>query len=221
LSEVNRPVHLNRVLRQAGYLTVRKEITGWESLDCGASRAFAVADHQVAQIYVRRPQDVRPVAELLRKTAGVEQVLDRSARVEAGIDHERSGELVAVSDRESWFTYYFWQDDAVAPDYARTVDIHRKPGYDPVELFIDPELKLPGLKVARRLMQKLAGFRYSMDVIGLDARIVRGSHGRVPDSGHEIADGPVFVCSSKKIECDTVALTDVKQMLLQLQFGLN
>ena len=221
LSEVNQPVHLNRVLRQAGYLTVRKEITGWESLDCGASRAFAVADHQVAHIYVRRPQDVRPVAELLRKTAGVEQVLDRSAQVEAGIDHERSGELVAVSDRESWFTYYFWQDDAVAPDYARTVDIHRKPGYDPVELFIDPGLKLPKLRVARRLIQKLAGFRYNMDVIGLDAQIVRGSHGRLPDSGKENSEGPVFVCSSKSIERDSIAMTDVKQMLLQLQFGQN
>lgn len=219
ITEVDRPVHLNRVLREHGYLTVRREMLGWETLDAGASRAFSVADHQVAHVYVQNPSDVRSIAELLRKTPGVELVLDRAAQREFGIDHARAGELVVVADARSWFTYYFWLDDAVAPDYARTVDIHRKPGYDPVELFVDPKLKFPKLKVARRLARKLLGFRYYMDVIGLDASIIRGSHGRLPVAGRELTDGPTFICSSRAIERDAIAMTDVKEMLLKLQFG--
>ena len=218
ISEVSRPVHINRILRQEGYLTARKEIGGWETLDFGASRAFAVADHQMAHVYVRRPEDVPTVAKLLRRVDGVEHVLDRQAQENFGIDHERSGELVVVSDRESWFTYYFWQDDALAPDYARTVDIHRKPGYDPVELFVDPRLTFPKLKIAGRLAQKMLGFRYYMDVIGLDATIVRGSHGRLPDEDQTESAGPVFIASSNSIERDTIKMTDVKEMLLALQF---
>lgn len=219
ISEVDRPVHINRVLREHGWLQTRREITGWETLDCGASRAFAVADHQVAHVYVRQPEDIPKVAEVLRRVPGVERILDSSQQSVAGIAHERSGELVAVADRLSWFTYYFWLDDRLAPDYARTVDIHRKPGYDPAELLIDPALKFPKLRVARRLARKLLGFRYYMDVIGLDASVVKGSHGRLPDPQHAAADGPVFVCSSRAIECDSLAMTDVKSRLLQLQFG--
>ncbi len=219
ITSVSRPVHINRVLREHGYLVARREKLGWETLDAGASRAFAVADHQVAHIYVRRPEDLAPVAELLRKMPGIERVLDRAAQAEFGIDHERSGELVVIAAPESWFTYYFWLDDALAPDYARTVDIHRKPGYDPVELFLDPDLKWPKLRIATRLTQKLLGFRYYMDVIGLDAAIVRGSHGRLPTLGFESREAPVFICSSKLIESDRLAMEDVKAALLKLQFG--
>ena len=217
ITAVSQPVHINRVLRDGGYLTVRREPLGWETLDFGASRAFAVADHQVAHVYIPRAEDVGPVKQLLAKSPGIERVLDRAEQREVGLDHERSGELVAVSAPEAWFTYYFWLDDAVAPDYARTVDIHRKPGYDPVELFVDPELRLPKVRVARRLAQKLLGFRYYMDVIGLDARIVKGSHGRLPAKGHEAQDGPVFVSSSSSIERDDIPMTAVKSMLLALQ----
>jgi len=219
ITEVNRPIHLNRILRDEGYLVARREISGWETLDCGASRAFAVADHQVAHVYVRKPEDMKPVAELLERVSGVERVLEGNSQNEFGTNHGRSGELVVVSERDAWFTYYFWQDDALAPDYARTVDIHRKPGYDPVELFVDPKLKLPKLRIARRFAQKLLGFRYYMDVIGLDAEIVRGSHGRLPDEDKIGSDGAIFVSSSKSIERDTIAMSDVKQMLLDLQFG--
>jgi predicted AlkP superfamily pyrophosphatase or phosphodiesterase len=219
ITPVDRPVHLNRILREHGYLTARREKLGWETLDCGASRAFAVADHQLAHVYVAEPNDVRAVAALLQKVPGVERVLDREAQREFGIDHERAGELVVVADERSWFTYYFWLDDAVAPDYARTVDIHRKPGYDPVELFIDPQLRFPKLRVARRLFRKLLGFRYYMDVIGLDASNVRGSHGRLPVAGRETTDGPVFIASNRSIERDAMAMTDVKELLLRLQFG--
>lgn len=219
ITAVSRPVHINRVLREAGYLVVRREAFGWETLDAGASRAFAVADHQVAHVYVRRAEDVAPVAELLRETLGIERLLDRAAQAEFGLDHERSGELVAIAAPEAWFTYYFWLDDALAPDYARTVDIHRKPGYDPVELFLDPQIAWPTLRVAWRLLQKTLGFRYYMDVIGLDASIVRGSHGRLPTSGRESSEAPVFVCSSKRIETDRIAMEEVKAALLRLQFA--
>lgn len=219
ITRVNRPVHLNRVLRDGGYVEVRREPLGWETLDCGGSRAFAVADHQVAHIYVNRADDVRPVAEMLRRTEGVETVLDREGQKTFGIDHPRAGELVAVASPESWFTYYYWFDDAVAPDYAHTVDIHRKPGYDPCELLFDPRLRLPQLRVARRLLRKTLGLRYYMDVIGLDATIVKGSHGRLPPREKLSSEGPVFICSSNRIECDDIAMTAVKDLCLELQFG--
>jgi len=219
ITAVDRPVHINRLLRERGFLTVRREPLGWETLDCGASRAFAVADHQVAHVYVRRPQDVPSVAAALEGAEGIDMVLDRGRQAEFGIDHPRSGELVAVAAPGAWFTYYFWLDDALAPDYARTVDIHRKPGYDPVELFVNPALRFPNLHIARRLAQKKLGFRYYMDVIGLDATIVRGSHGRLPSPGREASEGPVFISSSRTIERDTVPMTAVKEMLLGIQFG--
>ena len=219
ITAVEKPVHVNRVLREAGYLTVRREPLGWESLDFGASRAFAVADHQIAHVYVKNPTKIAKVAEHLRQTEGIESVLDRTAQSEYGLDHPRSGELIAISAPGAWFTYYFWMDDAVAPDYARTVDIHRKPGYDPVELFVDPNLSFPKLRVARRLLQKKLGMRYYMDVIGLDASIVKGSHGRLPTPGREAIEGPVFVCSDSNVQTDQLAMTDVKDVLLSLQFG--
>ncbi|MEX2118271.1 MAG: nucleotide pyrophosphatase/phosphodiesterase family protein [Pirellulales bacterium] len=216
ITEVRRPVHINRVLREQGYAAVRREPLGWETLDAGASRAFAVADHQVAHVYVRRQQDIAGVTALLRRTEGIDQVLDRAGQAGYGLDHERSGELVAVAAPDSWFTYYFWLDDALAPDYARTVDIHRKPGYDPAELLVDRGLRFPKLKVARRLARKALGLRYYMDVIGLDASVVRGSHGRLPEAGSESSRGPVFVSSSKAIEQDAIAMTEVKELLLRL-----
>ena len=219
ITAVNRPVHINRVLREHGYLVARREALGWETLDAGASRAFAVADHQVAHVYVRRSDDIAAVADLLRKTPGVDRVLDRAAQAEFGLDHERSGELVVIAAPEAWFTYYFWLDDALAPDYARTVDIHRKPGYDPVELFVDPQLKWPKLRVAARLAQKVLGFRYYMDVIGLDASLVKGSHGRLPTQGCENREAPIFVCSNKAIEQDAIKMEAVKELLLKMQFG--
>ena len=219
ITAVDQPVHINRVLREKGFLNVRREPLGWESLDCGASSAFAVADHQVAHVYVRQSKDIPPVAHLLRQVPGIELVLDREKQREFGIDHERSGELVAIAAPRAWFTYYFWLDDRLAPDYARTIDIHRKPGYDPVELFVDPRLMFPKLHIARRLIQKKLGFRYYMDVIGLDASIVKGSHGRLPDLGRETSDGPVFISSSRAIERDAIAMTAVKSLLLELQFA--
>ena len=104
------------------------------------SLAFAVSDHQIAHVYVRDESRIAETAALLRILPGVERVLDEDGKRAAGLDHERSGELIAVAQHDAWFTWYHWLDDAKAPDFARTVEIHRKPGYDPVELFIDPSL---------------------------------------------------------------------------------
>ncbi len=218
ITQANQPVHINRVLREAGYLTARREPLGWETLDAGASQAFAVADHQIAHVYVRHAKDIPAVAELLNRTPGIERVLGEDGKHEHGLDHPRSGELVAVAAPGAWFTYYYWLDDKLAPDYARTVDIHRKPGYDPVELFLDPELRLPKLRIARRLARKMLGFRYYMDVISLDASLVKGTHGRLPGPGKEDAEAPVFISSSSAIERDDIPMTAVKQMVLDLQF---
>jgi predicted AlkP superfamily pyrophosphatase or phosphodiesterase len=215
ITDVNRPVHINRALREAGFLAVRPEL-GTEQLDAGASRAFAVADHQVAHVYIRQPGDIEPVARLLGGLDGVETVLDEDGKRRAGLAHARSGELVAIADARSWFTYYHFLDERKAPDFARTVDIHRKPGYDPVELFLDPALRFPKLKIAGRLLQKMAGMRYLMDVIPLDATLVKGSHGRPTDDD---AEGPLLISSAPQHLPDgPVAATGVKALLLRHLF---
>ncbi|EHR70333.1 putative AP superfamily protein [Burkholderiales bacterium JOSHI_001] len=216
ITEVSRPVHINRALRQAGWLKLRVE-RGLELLDAGASDAFAVADHQLAHVYVARPELLPEVKACLAALPGVEAVLDEDGKRAAGLAHARSGELVAVAKADSWFTYYHFLDDALAPDFARTVDIHRKPGYDPVELFIDKRFAFPQLAVATRLARKALGLRYVMDVIGLDATVVRGSHGRPTDRPE---DGPLFITSQSRLLGDgPVAATAVKQLLLDHLFG--
>lgn len=170
-------VHPNRALREAGLLEVRGE-DGTELLDCGASRAFAIADHQAAHVYVNDPGSLGRARQVLEAVPGVERVLDRSQMESLGLAHERSGDLLAMASQGHWFSYYYWLDDAKAPDFARTVDIHRKPGYDPCELFIDPRIGAPKLRLAMKLARKKLGFRTLMDVIPLDASVVRGSHGR-------------------------------------------
>ena len=176
---VDTPIHLNRLFREKRWIATREEL-GREMLDCGASRAFAVADHQVAHIYLNDPALEKRARQLLENQPGIARVLDRSEQAALDIDHPRTGDLLAISSGRAWFTYYYWRDDAAAPDFARCVDIHRKPGYDPVELFLDPKLKFPGLKIAWRLLQKKLGLRMLMDVIPLDATLVKGSHGIRP-----------------------------------------
>ena len=180
ITPVDTQVHLNRVFREQGWITIKEEL-GRELLDCGASRAFAVADHQVAHIYVNDRSIESAVRAVVEKQSGVARVVGGAERAELGLDHPRSGDLVALATENAWFTYYYWLDDALAPDFARCVDIHRKPGYDPVELFLDPTLLAPKLKIAARLLKKKLGFRMLMDVIPLDASLVKGSHGVVPN----------------------------------------
>src|SRR5262249_4464147 len=146
---------------------------------------------------------------------GVARVLGGKERGEIGLDHPRSGELVLLSEADAWFAYSFWLDDNVAPDYARTVAIHHKPGYDPCELFFDPKLTAPKLKAAWRLVQKKLGFRMKMDVIPLDARLVRGSHGLAAAEAQDrpllIGDGPA--------PGDDLKMTDVHGILTHALSG--
>jgi predicted AlkP superfamily pyrophosphatase or phosphodiesterase len=215
ITAVKRPVHPNRILRQAGYLAVKVDLNR-EYLDPGQSRAFAVSDHQIAHIYLKEKRDVPTVAKILAGVPGVEKVLDTEGKRAYGLDHERSGELVLISHADSWFTYYFWEDDAKAPDYARTVNIHAKPGYDPCELFLDPALSLPRFTIARALLKKILGFRYLMEVIPLDAELVRGSHGRVTDNNDE---GPIFLTTEPKLlGAQSLGATDVYHRILDHVF---
>lgn len=200
ISAVDRPVHLNRVFRRNGWLEIKNEL-GRETLECGACRVFAVADHQVAHVYVNDESIRAEVRAVLETTAGVAEVRDGSFGARAG--SERAGDFVAVADPGAWFTYYFWEDDAVAPDYARTIDIHRKPGYDPAELFVDPALCCPQVRVAKFLLKKKLGFRALLDVIPLDASLVKGSHGRddVPESEQPLVIGslPVMPTNAESV----------------------
>jgi predicted AlkP superfamily pyrophosphatase or phosphodiesterase len=179
VTQVDTPVHINRVLRESNWLTIKNEL-GREVLDCGASKAFAVADHQVAHVYINDKSVEKNVRAVLEQEPGIEQVFGSAQESSHGINHPRAGDLIAVAKENAWFTYYYWFDDRVAPDFARCVDIHRKPGYDPVELFLDPKIPAIKLKIMRRLLQKKLGFRMLMDVIPLDARLVKGSHGCRP-----------------------------------------
>ncbi|MFC5722234.1 alkaline phosphatase family protein [Streptomyces gamaensis] len=213
ITPVSRPVHINRALREAGLLAVHTQ-AGMEYLDPWTSRAFAVADHQVAHVYVADPADLPRVRATLGALPGVGHVWGGPDKAAHGIDHPRSGELIAVAERDAWFTYYYWLDDARAPDFARCVDIHRKPGYDPAELFLDPADPLVRLRAGAALVRKRLGFRSALSVVPLDATHVRGSHGRLPEDPQ---DGPVLVCSGRGVVARAeYRATDVPGLLLDL-----
>lgn len=215
ITSVSTPVHINRALRQAGLLRVRREGDG-ELLDPNQSDAFAVSDHQIAHVYVANPNLIEEVRRIVGTLPGVEHVLDRAEQGALAIDHPRSGELVALARPAAWFTYYYWLDDRSAPDFARLVEIHRKPGYDPVELFLDPAIRFPRLAIGWRLAKRALGLATLMDVIPLDATLVRGSHGRVTD---DASDGPVFVSSEPRLIPDgPIAATAVKDIVLRHVF---
>ncbi|MBK9973833.1 MAG: alkaline phosphatase family protein [Planctomycetes bacterium] len=208
IEPVSLPVYLNRVLRTAGFLRTRLGPYG-EMLDPTTSRAFAVCDHQAAHIYVARTQDVQPVQKLLDGTQGVGWVLNRAQQSELQLDHANSGELVALAKPGAWFAYPYWQHDAQAPDFARSVDIHRKPGYDPCELFMDGSVAA----VAGTLLRKKLGFRYRFRTCPLDASLVRGSHGAAPSSPQQ---GPLIACSDPTALPDAPSMLDVKSIALRL-----
>lgn len=212
ITDVTTPVHINRRLREHGLITVRVE-RGLELLDAGASAAFAVADHQVAHIYVNDRTKLAQVRAVVQGLPGVEQVLDREEQSRLHIEHARSGDFVVISTPEAWFTYYYWLDDTRAPDFARTVDIHRKPGYDPVELFLDPSIRIPQLYVGWRLFKRSIGMRALLDVTPLDASLVKGSHGRPGDGG---AHGPLLISRRGDIvDAETVTSAGVYELLLR------
>ncbi|MCM3502190.1 alkaline phosphatase family protein [Microbacterium sp. P26] len=202
IEQASRPVDVNRALRREGLLEVYVQ-DGREQLDPWTSRAFAVADHQVAHVYVPDAADLPRVTALLRGLEGVDEVLDRDAQARYGLDHERSGELVVVAEPGAWFTYYFWLDDELAPEYARGVDIHRKPGYDPAELFFDPADRLAKAKAGVNLVKKKLGLRYAMSTVPLDPSWVRGTHGRLSSSRD---DGPLLVTNDADLLPDAASL---------------
>ncbi|MGC1497451.1 MAG: nucleotide pyrophosphatase/phosphodiesterase family protein [Sulfitobacter sp.] len=217
ITQATDAVHINRALREAGLLAVRPEEFGREVLDAGASDAFAMSDHQVAHIYIKDPSRIAEVAELVATLDGVEEVWADEAKRANGLDHPRSGELVAVCKPDRWFSYYYWLDDEKAPDFARTVDIHRKPGYDPVELFIDPEIRFPLLQTGLKLAKRKLGMRQLMDVISLkDTQLVKGTHGRITDDPNH---GPLVISSELTLLPDgPVEATDFKNLVLNHVF---
>jgi predicted AlkP superfamily pyrophosphatase or phosphodiesterase len=206
ITSVDTPIHINRLLRENRWLTIKNEL-GLEMLDAGASKAFAVADHQVAHVYLNDLSIEKEVRRMLKDEPGVAEVLDRKQQAEYGINHPRSGDLIVVTKENAWFTYYYWFDDRVAPDFARCVDIHRKPGYDPVELFLDPKIPAVKLKIMWKLLRKKLGFRMLMNVIPLDATLVKGSHGCRPANK---ADYPLIASDRPELLANgELAATDV------------
>ncbi len=205
ITDVHYPIHLNRILREHHYLAIRIE-RGLELLDHGASKAFAVADHQVAHVYLNDKSLLEKVKNILEEVKGVEQVLTGEEIEKANLNHERCGDLVVLADKDSWFTYYYWLDDAKAPDFARMVDIHKKPGYDPVEMLTDPKDPFVVPKVVWKLVKKKLGFRTLMNIIPLDANLVKGSHGRIPESNEDhpvlISNVPAYIPSDPVLGVD-------------------
>ena len=210
ITAARRPIDINRYLRRAGLLNVYTQ-DGMEYLDPWTSAAFAVSDHQVAHVYVRDAN--ASVKALIKEIEGVEEVLDEQGKKAARLDHDRAGELVAVAEPDAWFTHYYWLDEDHAPDFARTVEIHRKPGFDPAELFLDPADRFVKARAALALGRKRLGFRYLMNVVPLDPSYVQGTHGRLPDNPQ---DGPVLLCSEAKYGRDRVAATQVRDLLLNI-----
>ena len=208
--DADTPVYLNRELKRHGLVSVRRGPFG-DQLDLYGSRAFAVCDHQLAHVYVRHLVDIPKVREILALVPGVAEVLAGPERAKYHLTHERSGDVVAVATPRAWFAYPFWDDDRHAPDYARSVAIHHKPGFDPCELFFDPKLMLPKLHAARRLLQKKLGFRTNFDVVPLDAGIVRGSHGL---AAADPLDRPILIGHGSPPGA-SVPMTRVKELLLR------
>jgi predicted AlkP superfamily pyrophosphatase or phosphodiesterase len=206
---VSKPVFLNRVLREAGFIQVQKAENG-ELLEPGASTAFAVCDQQIAHVYVNDAAAVSQVETRLRDVEGVNQIVNRDDMKSFGLDHTRSGELFVVAEPECWFAYSYWLDDSQAPDFASCVAIHAKPGWDPAELFLAPGLR-GKLHLAKRLLQKQLGLRAPFDVISTDASMVRGSHGRIPTSNE---NRPLLITSWRVDAPDVLPMQEVKSVLL-------
>ena len=214
INPVKAPFHINRLLRTQGYIKIREE-NGLELLDAGISDAFAMADHQVAHVYCNDKSKIKAIKSLLEDCPEIDLVLDKDDQVEHHINHERSGDLVLVANKAYWFTYYYWLDDKKAPDFARNVDIHNKPGYDPVEMFTDPKKKFIVPRIIFKLIKKKLGFRTMMNVIPLDANLIKGSHGAINiDEDYY----PILVQDRVKNE-SLIVPVDVQHIIMQHIFN--
>ncbi len=220
--DVNEPLFPNLALREKGLLEIREGPFG-TNLDLFNSRAFTVCDHQLAHVYVREASDIQLVHDWFSASGMIDRIFTGDARVEIGLDHMRSGELILLAKPGSWFAYNFWCDPLPSsafgdrrnqeqpPDYARCVAIHAKPGYDPAELFFDPKLRVHKLHAARRLLQKKLGFRTLFDVCPLDPSIVRGSHGL---AASDPLDRPLLVGHGPN-PGSSVPMTSVRDLLIE------
>ena len=197
ISPVNHVSYPNRVLREAGLLTVKPAEGGGELIDFATSAAWALVDHQFSHVFVRdaAADVVDQVVKLFTGREGFAEVVAGADRKRYDLDHPRSGEVVLVSPADSWQAYYYWLDDDDAPAFARTVDIHRKPGYDPVEMHFD---------MATRS-------------IPLDATLVKGSHGA--PARHESQRGVILSSQPGVLVGSALADIDVAPLVLQ-QFGI-
>jgi len=142
-------VQPNRILAEAGLLLTRQTADG-AVIDYERSAALAMVDHQIAHVYARDAAAIVQAREALQ-AQGI-----AASEPATGLRHRRSGDLVLTAQPNAWFDYRWWSDAAAAPVFARMVDIHRKPGYDPLELFWD--------RAANGVSQ--------------NSDLVRGSHGR-------------------------------------------
>ncbi|MCP4082666.1 MAG: alkaline phosphatase family protein [Planctomycetaceae bacterium] len=212
ITEVSKPVYLNRCLREAGWIRVQRAENG-ELLEGADSEAFALCSHQIAHIHVRDEKNLADVKCKLESLPGVERVLDAQAMKEAGLAHDRAGQLFAIAEQDAWFAYPYWLDDADAPDFARCVAIHDKPGHDPLEMFLGPGGKS---HVIKRILQSKLGFRVPFDVISQDATRIGGSHGRLPDS---LQEGPLLLTDCDGELADSLAMTEIKSLMLQQVLG--
>jgi predicted AlkP superfamily pyrophosphatase or phosphodiesterase len=210
ITEVNHAIPLNRILREHGLLKIKEEL-GRETLDTFNSQAFAVVDHQVAHVIVQDINKHEEVRKLLENTDGVEKVLDQAEQKNWGVNHERAGDFIVIAKKNAWFSYYWWLDDKRAPDYARTVDIHRKPGYDPAELLVDDEIQFPLIKAAWFLLKKKLGFRALLKLTPLSGEKIKGSHGRVPEDS---LDWPIMISSQPALIKGDCSSTEVHQYIL-------
>lgn len=217
ITETTDAIHINRALRKAGLIAVRPEENGREVLDAGASAVFAMADHQIAHIYINDSSKRDEARKIIASLDGVENIWEGDDLAANGLDHPRSGDMIAVSEADRWFSYYYWLDEAKSPDFARTVDIHRKPGYDPVELFMDPDIKYPKLAAGLKLAKRKLGFRQLMDVISQsETQLVKGSHGRITDDPDF---GPLVISSEAGLlPDDHVNAVDFKALVLDHVF---
>lgn len=213
---VSRPIYLNYALRQAGLIQVERAQNG-ELLEPGISAAFAVCDQQIAHVYIQNAANIARVKSLLSSVNGVDRVLDRGEMAALGIDHPRSGELLAIAAPDCWFAYPYWLEDAHMPDFARCVAIHAKPGWDPVELFLAPGLS-GKLHLLKRVLQGKLGIRAPFDVISTDTTLVRGSHGRIPRDDHT---RPVLITSWQRPADSLMPMQDVKAVLLNRLAGAS
>ncbi len=203
-------VPINRALREQGFLAVTTNATG-ELLDPGMSKAFAVCDHQIAHIYCQSPSDIQSCKQTLASLAGIDRLYIGEERKEIGLDHPRSGDIIALAEQTAWFLYDYWLNDAMKPDFAHSIEIHKKPGYDPRELFFDP--KGGKLRSAKALLRKKLGLRYTMNPVPLDPSLVKGSHGRLPSAPER---GPLLIASNAQHEQDTWHQCEIASLLKKI-----